>query len=296
MRKISLLLFIPLFFVLSCKKSETSFVPVVGDLDVSEAFKDVIFTDIQNEKNFSFKAQSGISYLGFVTDKKSVENRNFNPFNGVNIVNTGFSLTDVNGLLIKDSDLKNSVLSEYRTSVNDLLRTTNKSFLPKFSFKIYAPAEIVNSSKTNIVLVLDIVYYYLNLNQVTDNHLNLSPATKIDEFKAHGAYLSRIAYGQQYVIGISTDQNPKKVLTYLKAYINDHLYNEGKQSEELSKGFDIPSSNFGVIGGELDLNLLFQLDNKLKIKQVIKNSLETKAIKSPFSAIEFEFKSFDKVD
>lgn len=294
MRKISLL-FIPLLILLSCKKSDTLVSPVAEELDTSEAFKDIVFSDVKNTNNFILNDHTSINYLGFVTESKSVDDQSFNPLVGVGLANTGFLLTDSKGGVIKETVLKNAVLSEYRNTVNVLIKNTSKSLLPEISFKIYASTDIVNSNKTNITLVLNSVYYYLDLNQVTNDHFQLSPNVKMDEIKAKGSYLSRIGYGQKHIIGISTDQNPKIVLTYLKAYLNDLLYNGGKKSEELSKGLNIPGDKFSVMGGDTDMDLLFR-ENKEKIKLIIKNSFEARSINSSFAGIEFEFKNFNKLD
>lgn len=296
MRKIYLLLFIPFLFILSCKKSETPSDPVVEvpELDTSEAFKDVIFSNFRNTNNYFLSDQSDISYLGFMTDIKSVDDLNFNSFNGVRLVNTGFSLTDVEGAVIKEHDLNRAVLSEYRTAINDLKRSTTQSFLPKFSFEIYASSEIVNSSKTNITLVLSAVYYYLNLNPVKDHQFDLSSGVEIDEVKVNGAYLSKIGFGQRHLIKITSDQDPKKVLTYLKAYLNDLIHNDGKKAAELSKGFDISGDGFSVLGGDLLFDVLFEGNIKEKIKIMVKNASESRTFETPFVGIEFEVKNFRK--
>lgn len=292
MRKTTLL-FIPLLLILSCKKTQTPEKPEVEvEVDMSNPLENVIQLEYQKSSNALMYDQPDIAFLGFLTDTMSVRDKQFNPLNNVGLVNSEYSLTDVNAKTVERYKLDNAVLSSYRESYSEMLKSSNYMFTPKISYQIHATKELADLNKTEITLVVKAVYYYLVLNEPKQENFKIYSDLKIDEIKQSGAYLSRIGFGMQSKFQITTYQDPNKLISYLKAYLNAVLNNNEKNAAELREKFEIPVTEFGYLGGPLSDWLQYQsLSNTEKIEKYVKELFVAKPTNSAFKNIEFDFKA-----
>jgi|GEM_PF-3173391 len=292
MRKTTLL-FIPLLLILSCKKTQTPEKPEVEvEVDMSNPLENVIQLEYQKSSNALMYDQPDIAFLGFLTDTMSVRDKQFNPLNNVGLVNSEYSLTDVNTKTVERYKLDNAVLSSYRESYSEMLKSSNYMFTPKISYQIHATKELADLNKTEITLVVKAVYYYLVLNEPKQENFKIYSDLKIDEIKQSGAYLSRIGFGMQSKFQITTYQDPNKLISYLKAYLNAVLNNNEKNAAELREKFEIPVTEFGYLGGPLSDWLQYQsLSNTEKIEKYVKELFVAKPTNSAFKNIEFDFKA-----
>jgi hypothetical protein len=292
MRKTTLL-FIPLLLILSCKKTQTPEKPEIEvKVDMSNPLENVIQLEYQKSSNALMYDQPDIAFLGFLTDTMSVRDKQFNPLNNVGLVNSEYSLTDVNAKTVERYKLDNAVLSSYRESYSEMLKSSNYMFTPKISYQIHATKELADLNKTEITLVVKAVYYYLVLNEPKQENFKIYSDLKIDEIKQSGAYLSRIGFGMQSKFQITTYQDPNKLISYLKAYLNAVLNNNEKNAAELREKFEIPVTEFGYLGGPLSDWLQYQsLSNTEKIEKYVKELFVAKPTNSAFKNIEFDFKA-----
>ncbi|WP_448103872.1 hypothetical protein [Pedobacter panaciterrae] len=290
MRKTTLL-FIPLLLILSCKKTQTPEKPEI-EVDMSNPLENVIQLEYQKSSNALMYDQPDIAFLGFLTDTMSVRDKQFNPLNNVGLVNSEYSLTDVNAKTVERYKLDNAVLSSYRESYSEMLKSSNYVFTPKISYQIHATKELADLNKTEITLVVKAVYYYLVLNEPKQENFKIYSDLKIDEIKQSGAYLSRIGFGMQSKFQITTYQDPNKLISYLKAYLNAVLNKNEKNAAELREKFEIPVTEFGYLGGPLSDWLQYQsLSNTEKIEKYVKELFVAKPTNSAFKNIEFDFKA-----
>ncbi|WP_448634092.1 hypothetical protein [Pedobacter panaciterrae] len=292
MRKTTFL-FIPLLLILSCKKTQTPEKPEIEvEVDMSNPLENVIQLEYQKSSNALMYDQPDIAFLGFLTDTMSVRDKQFNPLNNVGLVNSEYSLTDVNAKTVERYKLDNAVLSSYRESYSEMLKSSNYMFTPKISYQIHATKELADLNKTEITLVVKAVYYYLVLNEPKQENFKIYSDLKIDEIKQSGAYLSRIGFGMQSKFQITTYQDPNKLISYLKAYLNAVLNNNEKNAAELREKFEIPVTEFGYLGGPLSDWLQYQsLSNTEKIEKYVKELFVAKPTNSAFKNIEFDFKA-----
>lgn len=259
---------------------------------MSNPLENVIQLEYQKSSNALMYDQPDIAFLGFLTDTMSVRDKQFNPLNNVGLVNSEYSLTDVNAKTVERYKLDNAVLSSYRESYSEMLKSSNYMFTPKISYQIHATKELADLNKTEITLVVKAVYYYLVLNEPKQENFKIYSDLKIDEIKQSGAYLSRIGFGMQSKFQITTYQDPNKLISYLKAYLNAVLNNNEKNAAELREKFEIPVTEFGYLGGPLSDWLQYQsLSNTEKIEKYVKGLFVAKPTNSAFKNIEFDFKA-----
>jgi len=296
MRKTSLL-FIPLLLTLSCKKNSQPFTPIETEkpkfeLDMSNPLQNVITSEYEKSSDAILYTQRDINFLGFLTDTMSVKEKKFNPFNYVGLINTEYSLTDVNAKTIGKYKLDTAILHTYRASYAEMLRNSNHIFTPKISYQIYATKEAEGLNKTEITLIIKAIYYYLVLNHPKDENFKTYAHVKIDQVKQSGAYLSRMGFGMQSSFRISTSEDPKKYIAYLKAYLNAILSNNEKDTKEIKKEFQITTTGYGFLGGPISSWFQYEsLNNNEKIEKYIKELFVAKPTNSSFNNIEFDFKA-----
>ncbi|ATP56548.1 hypothetical protein CPT03_08700 [Pedobacter ginsengisoli] len=297
MRK-AILLFIPLLLILSCKKTKTLEKPEIEpkkpeiEVDMSNPLENVIQMEYQKSSNAIMYRQTDIAFLGFLTDTMSVRSKQFNPFNNVVLINNEYSLTDINSKVIERYKLDEAVLSNYRESYNEMLKSSNYVFTPKISYQIHATKDLDHINKTEITLVVKAIYYYLVLSEPKQESFRIYSNLKIDEIKQSGAYLSRIGFGLQSKFQISTYQDPNKLIPYLKAYLNAVLNGNEKNAAELREKFEMPITEFEYLGGPISDWFQYQsLSTKEKIEKYVKELFVAKPTNSAFKNIEFEFKA-----
>jgi hypothetical protein len=280
------LLFIPLLILLACKKNDTA-IPVVENT----IFKDVILAEYKQTIDYKMTDITDMGYLGYVTDHKNIKNKDLTPFIGTQIINNGFSLKDVDDNFLTKTTIDQCDLSTYRQKYHEA-RQIDKIWATKISYQIYAGNQIDQSSTTDITLVIKAIYFYTDLNAVKDENLKSFTGVQLNEMKESGVYLSKIGYGASAEYRISSKESPKKIIPYLKAYLDDQLNNKGANAKSLRKDIHLYISGETHLGGKIKSGLFDHLDIPLE------TGIET-AIQSDFAPqsskllipLEFGFRS-----
>ena len=205
MKKHTLLL-LPFLLLLACKKKENRTAE-----PEKKIFKDVILGKQEETIDYKMMAYTDMTYLGYVTDQKGIENKNFSPLPGAQIINNEFILKDINDNSFAKATISELILSSYREKLF-ALKKTDKALTPKISYKLYAADNIGETSTTDLILVIKAIYFSAELNPIKDENLKSINGTKIDQLKESGVYLSKIVYGSSLTYKISSNVNPGKFI------------------------------------------------------------------------------------
>lgn len=67
-----------------------------------------------------------MGYLGCVTDHKNIKSKDLTPFIGTQIINNGFSLKDVNDILLTKTTIDQCDLGTYRQKYGEAKKKSTK--------------------------------------------------------------------------------------------------------------------------------------------------------------------------
>lgn len=300
MKKI-LFLLLPLSILISCKK-RTEFpapVPIPPTeepkdiIDITNPFKDIIKSDVTKSFPYLLREQTGITYMGYLTTEDDVKNKNLNPLTGAKFVHTDFSFKDIKNNITGKYSQKEPVRSSFNEVFDQVQQQEKKVLTPKIDYQIYTSNNIDNETRTDVYLAVKATYFYLEADPIKEENIKLFNNMTIDKLKESGIYLSKLGYGLSFILKISSKENPKRIVPYLRAYVEDLLNNGGAKSAELKKFLPTsPNLIYEYYSGKTYKEWMpYQQQPILdRIKNII-NKLFIPQPQDLFNVTEFEFKS-----
>ncbi|MCX2451126.1 hypothetical protein OQX61_07570 [Pedobacter sp. PLR] len=278
------LLFIPMLFVLACKKDSA----VTEEVN---PFINVIKTSYNNTPETQMKNFPEVAYVGSLT-RYGGSHSFLDPLVGAELINSEMTMRTIDGTAIKSEALETANLSNYLTAYNSFVNNSTQVFTPGISYAIYSPDSLATKTKTKVTLVLKSTYFHLDINTIKDENIKLYNEFQLAQAKSSGAYLSNIGFGLSYTTEIISDTNPKLLIPALEAYLDDQINNKGLKSAELKKNIILYETfNFSFLGGKLDDWKAVAENPKLEMIELIIKNLYVPKPQSAFSMVGFEFKS-----
>lgn len=291
------LLFIPLLFVLACKKDTvvtkkpdpTLSKPLSKPIDYSHLFKNIIKINYNRTTEFKLGISKD-SFLGSLTTYGEKDNF-INPLNGATLINAEISMMTVDGALIQKQALGIPKMSTFRVACREL-SAVDQVLSPTISYALYSPDSLTTKTTTNITLVLKSTYFSLNLNPVEDENIKLSNNFQMSQAKSAGVYLAKMGYGMTYITEIKSDLEPRILVPALEAYLNDFIYHKGLNTAELKKEITLKGTSvFDFFGGPvLDWYKVTGGDEIERVDYILKKLFIPKA-QNAFEPIDYEFRS-----
>lgn len=260
----------------SCKKSaqtvETSGTPTIskpGQVDMSDPFSALNFSDPKLSIDYSLENNSDIAYIGYLSTITEVKKKTVNPFIGAALTDISYRMDATDGSPIATSPEIALSLSEFRQSYSNLVYGGSTLVSkPRINYQIYASEDIKNTSSTAVTLVIKAVYFDLTIPAVSAQNIKLYTPSAEGSIK-DVTYLSKISYGMMGRYELKSSTTPAKYLPYLKAYIDDLINNNGKNSAELMKVLDTQSVIRYNNGGKFDPNIVLPGETNQTIKDFV---------------------------